>query len=89
MAHLTVHWSLTDVGDDPDGKLFAKLREGLDKWLGRRGIAFAGAWARERQSGGQAEVEHCHQLFHLPVEYRAGKKLRELLEVEGGYTDVG
>ena len=31
LAHLTLHWSLTDVGDDPDGKLFAKLREGLDK----------------------------------------------------------
>ena len=24
VAHLTIHWSLTDVGDDPDGKLFAK-----------------------------------------------------------------
>jgi hypothetical protein len=23
VAHLTVHWSLTDVGDDPNGKLFA------------------------------------------------------------------
>ena len=30
VAHLTIHWSLTDVGDDPDGKLFAKVREGLD-----------------------------------------------------------
>ena len=26
VAHLTIHWSLTDVGDDPDGKLFAKFR---------------------------------------------------------------
>ena len=42
VAHLTIHWSLTDVGDDPDGKLFAKVREGLDKWLHRRGIVFAG-----------------------------------------------
>ena len=31
VAHLTIHWSLTDVADDPDGKLFAKVREGLDK----------------------------------------------------------
>ncbi len=80
VAHLTVHWSLTDVGDDSDGKLFAKVREGLDKWLHRRGIAFAGAWARERQSGGQSDVVHCHLLFHLPVDFRAGKKLRQVEE---------
>ena len=80
MAHLTIHWSLTDVGDDSDGKLFAKVREGLDKWLHRRGIAFAGAWARERQSGGQSDVVHCHLLFHLPVGYRTGKKLRQVEE---------
>jgi len=42
VAHLTIHWSLTDVGDDPNGKLFAKLREGLDKWLNRHGIEFCG-----------------------------------------------
>src|SRR6476619_7543430 len=47
-AHLTLHWSLTDAGDDPDGKFFAKVREGLDKWLGRQGVEFAGVWARER-----------------------------------------
>ena len=75
VAHLTIHWSLTDVGDDPDGKLFAKVREGLDKWLYRRGIEFAGAWTRERQAGGQSDVVHCHLLFHLPVKYRTGKKL--------------
>src|SRR6476469_5962591 len=38
VAHVTIHWSLTDVGDDPDGKLFAKFREGLDKWLHRRRV---------------------------------------------------
>ena len=75
VAHLTIHWSLTDVGDDSDGKLFAKVREGLDKWLHRRGIVFAGAWAREREARGQSDVEHCHLLFHLPVEYRTNKKL--------------
>ena len=74
VAHLTIHWSLTDVGDDPDGKLFAKVREGLDKWLHRRGIVFAGAWARERQSRGQSDVVHCHLLFHLPVEYPHGQE---------------
>jgi hypothetical protein len=78
VAHLTIHWSLTDIGDDPDGKLFSKVREGLDKWLHRHGVEFAGAWARERQSGGQSNVVHCHLLFHLPVEYRMGKKLRKL-----------
>jgi len=91
LAHLTIHWSLTDIGDDPDGKLFAKVREGLDKWLGRRGIAFAGVWAGERQSGGQSDVAHCHMLFHLPVASRTGKKLlqvedaiRRLVELHGG-----
>ena len=78
VAHLTVHWSLTDIGDDPDGKLFAKMREGLDKWLERRGIVFAGVWARERQCGGQSDVEHCHLLFYLPVEYRSGKRLAQV-----------
>ncbi len=78
MAHLAIHWSLTDVGDDPDGKLFAKLREGLDKWLNRRDIVFAGAWVRERQCGGQSDVEHCHLLFHLPVSTHAGKCLAQV-----------
>ena len=78
VAHLTLHWSLTDAGDDPDGRLFAKVREGLDKWLGRRAIAFAAAWARERQAGGQSDVEHCHLLFHLPVEYLTGARLRRV-----------
>jgi hypothetical protein len=80
VAHLTIHWSLTDVGDDSDGKLFGKVREGLDKWLHRHGIVFAGAWARERQSRGQSDVVHCHLLFHLPVGFRAGKKLRQVEE---------
>jgi hypothetical protein len=39
VAHATIHWSGTVVFDDPDGKLFAKVREGLHKWLLRRGIA--------------------------------------------------
>jgi hypothetical protein len=78
VAHLTIHWSLTDVGDDPDGKLFARFREGLNKWLHRRGIVFAACWMRERQAGGQSDVVHCHLLFHLPVEYRTGKKLRQV-----------
>ena len=78
VAHLTIHWSLTDVGDDPDGKLFAKFREGLDKSLHRRGIVFAGAWAREREARGQSDVEHCHLLFHLPVAYRTNKKRLEV-----------
>jgi hypothetical protein len=76
VAHLTIHWAYTNAGDDPDGKLFAKFREGLDKWLRRQGILFAAAWSRERMSGGQAEVEHCHLLFHLPAEYCTKRKLQ-------------
>jgi hypothetical protein len=75
VAHLTIHWSLTDVGDDPDGTLFAKVREGLNKWLNRQGVVSAAAWARERQAQGQSDVVHCHLLLHLPVEYRTGKRL--------------
>ena len=83
VAHLTIHWSLTDAGEDAPGELFAKLREGLHRWLSRRGIAFAAAWARERQAGGQSDVVHCHLLFHLPVEYRYGEKL---LQVENALS---
>jgi hypothetical protein len=78
VAHLTIHWSLTDVGDDADGSLFAKFREGLDKWLNRHGIEFAAVWARERQSRGQSDVVHCHLLFHLPEEYRRGRNLQDV-----------
>ena len=77
VAHITIHWGYTDVGDDPEGRRFAKFREGLDKWLGRKDIEFAAVWARERMSRGQAEVEHCHLLFHLPEGYRTGNGLRE------------
>jgi hypothetical protein len=74
VAHLTLHWAYTNVGDDPDGKLFAKVREGLAKWLRRHGIVFAAVWCIERMSRGQADVVHCHLLFHLPVEYRTKRK---------------
>jgi hypothetical protein len=30
-------------------------------------------------SGGQAEVVHCHLLFHLPVEYRSGGRLLQVV----------
>lgn len=80
VAHLTIHWSLTNVGDDPDGTLFAKVREGLHKWLERRGIELAAVWARERQCRGQSDVAHCHLLFHLPVKYRSGMHLTQVKE---------
>jgi hypothetical protein len=78
VAHLTIHWAYTDVGDDADGKLFAKFREGLNKWARRQGFTLACVWVRERMSGGQAEVVHCHLLFHLPVEYRSGARLLQV-----------
>jgi hypothetical protein len=80
VAHLTIHWAYTNVGDDPDGKLFAKVREGLAKWARRHGFPLTGIWARERMSGGQAEVVHCHLLFHLPVKYRMGARLLQVEE---------
>jgi hypothetical protein len=56
-AHATIHWVGTKVGDDPDGRLFAKVREGFDKWLKRQGIprGLTAIWVRERLSGGSAE----------------------------------
>jgi hypothetical protein len=78
VAHLTIHWAYTDAGDDPDGKRFAKVREGLNKWTRRHGFDLTSVWSRERMSGGQAEVVHCHLLFHLPVEYRSGTRLLQV-----------
>lgn len=75
VAHLSIEWSLTDVGDDPEGNLFAKFREGLAKWVWRQGIEFASVWCRERRASGQSDVVHCHLLFYLPVDYRRGAKL--------------
>ena len=76
-AHATIHWAGTKAGDDPNGRLFAKVREGFDKWLTRQGIAngLTAIWVRERLSGGSAEVVHCHMLFHLPHPFIRGKRL--------------
>jgi hypothetical protein len=90
VAHLTIHWAYTNAGDDPDGKRFAKVREGLAKWLHRHGIVFACAWSLERLSNGQAEVVHVHMLFHLPPQYCVERKLQieaaifRLIERHGG-----
>jgi hypothetical protein len=80
-AHCIIHWVGTDAADDPTGELFAKLREMLALWLSRRGVTFAAVWAREKLSGGQAEVVHGHLLFHLPDAWLKGAKL---LSVNGG-----
>ena len=76
VAHLTIHWSGTDAWDDPDGTRFAKVREGLAKVLNRRGIPVAWVWCRECKK--HTDIVHSHLLFHLPAEYRFGRKLDEL-----------
>jgi hypothetical protein len=80
-AHATIHWAGTKIGDDPGGRLFAKVREGFDKWLMRQGIpgGLSAIWVRERRSGGQAEVEHSHMLFHLPHPYKTGRKYDQIV----------
>jgi len=80
-AHATIHWVGTQAGDDPDGRLFAKLREGFDKWLKRRGVSggLTAIWVRERLSGGSAEVTHCHMLFHLAHPFLRGRKHTQVL----------
>ena len=45
VGNLTIHWACTDVGDDADGKLFAKFRGGLNKWTRRRGFDLTAVWA--------------------------------------------
>jgi hypothetical protein len=80
-AHCIIHWVGTDAGDDPNGELFAEVREALSLWLRRRSVTFAAVWAREKLSGGQAEVEHAHLLFHLPDAWLKGAKL---VSVSGG-----
>ena len=62
-----------------DGARFAKVREGLSKVLSRRGIPAAWAWCRECKA--HTDIVHCHLLFHLPAEYRVGRKLDELTVV--------
>ena len=76
VAHLTIHWSGTDAWDDPDGTRFAKVREGLAKVLNRRSIPVAWVWCRECKK--HTDIVHSHLLFHLPAEYRFGRKLDEL-----------
>jgi hypothetical protein len=79
-AHATIHWIGTNVGDDPDGRRFAQVRECFDKWLLRHQVpgGLTAIWARERLSGGTAEVVHCHLLFHLPPAFQRPKKLAQV-----------
>jgi hypothetical protein len=85
VAHSIIHWVGTDAGDDPTGELFAQVREAFSLWLRRRGVSFAAVWTREKLSGGQAEVEHGHLLFHLPDAWLKGAKLLTVSrEVTGG-----
>jgi hypothetical protein len=74
-THLIIHWGGTLVGDDADGKLFAKLPCLLDKRLRRKcGIPMNGIWVRERHRNKhtrqQSEVVHSHLLLHLPSRWR-------------------
>jgi hypothetical protein len=41
VAHATIHWSGTVAFDDPDGKLFAKVREGTPQMAPSAGIVVA------------------------------------------------
>jgi hypothetical protein len=76
VAHLTIHWSGTVAFDDPDGTRFAKVRECLAKVLLRRGIPTAWVWCLECKA--HTDIVHSHLLFHVPTEYRFGRKLDEL-----------
>jgi hypothetical protein len=77
VAHAMIHWSGTVVFDDPDGTLFAKVREGLHKWLLRHGVAggLTCVWCRECKA--HTDIVHCHLLFHLPIEDRTGARFNQ------------
>lgn len=77
-AHLTTHWALTMAFDDREGKRAAKVREGLDKALIRRGVpgGLTGVWVRECKA--QTDVSHDHLLFHLPPELCTAAMLQDL-----------
>jgi hypothetical protein len=80
-THATIHWVGTKAGDDPDGRRFARVREGLDKWLMRHGVTggLTAVWVRERGSGGFGEIVHCHMLFHLAHPFLRGRKHVEVV----------
>jgi hypothetical protein len=75
-CHLTIHWIGTKAGDDPDGRRFAKVREGFDKWLMRHGVpgGLTAVWVRERGSDGLGEIVHCHMLLHLAHPFLRGRR---------------
>jgi len=77
-AHLTVMWSLTLAYDDPEGERMAKVREGLNKVLHRRGIpgGLTGVWVRECKA--QTDIVHDHMLFHLPAGMCTAPALQDL-----------
>ena len=74
-AHATIQRVGISIGDDPDGSLFARVREGFDEWLNRQDIpgGLTCLWMRERLTGASAEVVHCHMLFHLAHPFQHGK----------------
>lgn len=67
--HLTAHW---DNVDNPAGLTIqtrhGQLRERMQKWLYRRGLALCDVWVIER--GSIAEGLHVHQVPHIPAEYQ-------------------
>ena len=74
-AHATINWEDTDAGDDPDGRRFARVREGFDKWLLRRGIqgGLTCVWVREKTSDARGGAVHSHMLFRLPHRFLSGR----------------
>jgi len=80
-AHLTVHWSFSNAGDDPNGRLFASFRERFSKVLRRLGVVFAAVWVREKKSNCPNGAEHFHLAFHLPAESSQAKIVRAAEEI--------
>jgi hypothetical protein len=95
-AHATIHWVGTEVGDDPNGERFAKVREGFDKWLKRQNVVggLTAVWVRERLSG-EPQEENTLQVLMSPNDLAIAAKmgvcqsaLSELLSHDLRWTDL-
>lgn len=76
-AHATIHWAGTKVGDDPDGRLFARSVKASTSGLSDR-ASLADCPRYGCASDFQvvsAEVVHCHMLFHLAHPFLGHRKL--------------
>jgi hypothetical protein len=71
---VSINWTRTDAGDDPQGMILDKMMEATRKWLKRNGVAvFAQVEVRERPDDPDP-VPNAHVMLHCPHELIAAFK---------------